>query len=93
MRNPNDVYIKLEKVLIRFGEINDTGLKRAKWIATILPETEKIKQKIKYIDLRWEDAHYIKLDEAVPQTQPDEDKAKEQEDNPEQNEEINQNNF
>lgn len=93
MRNPNDVYIKLEKVLIRFGEINDTALKRAKWIATILPETEKIKQKIKYIDLRWEDAHYIKLDEAVPQTQPDEDKAKEQEENPEQNEEINQNNF
>lgn len=63
IRNPSDIYIKIEKVLIRFGEINDTALKRAKWIATILPETEKFKQKIKYIDLRWEDAHYIKLED------------------------------
>ena len=65
LRNPTDVYIKLSNVLIRFGEINDTALKRAKWIATILPEAAKFKQKIKYIDLRWEDAHYIKLDEQV----------------------------
>lgn len=63
LRNPNDVYIKLEKVLIRFGEINDTALKRAKWVATILPEVAKFKQKIKYVDLRWDDAHYIKLEE------------------------------
>ncbi len=64
LRNPSDVYIKLEKVLIRFGEINDTALKRAKWVATILPEVAKFKQKIKYVDLRWEDAKYIKLEEA-----------------------------
>lgn len=68
LRNPNDVYVKLEKVLVRFGEINETALKRAKWIAAILPETEKFKQKIKYIDLRWEDAHYIKLEDASQQT-------------------------
>ena len=73
LRNPSDVYIKLEKVLIRFGEINDTALVRAKWIATILPETENFKQKIKYIDLRWEDAHYIKLDEPVSQSAPKEE--------------------
>lgn len=73
LRNPSDVYIKLEKVLIRFGEINDTALVRAKWIATILPETENFKQKIKYIDLRWEDAHYIKLDEPVSQSVPKEE--------------------
>ena len=70
LRNPTDVYIKLEKVLIRFGEINDTALVRAKWIATILPETEKFKQKIKYIDLRWEDAHYIKLEDGAQNTAP-----------------------
>ena len=84
LRNPNDVYIKLEKVLIRFGEINDTSLKRAKWVATILPETEKFKQKIKYIDLRWEDAHYIKLDEQSSKsnvTSTQEDKKVNQEDN------------
>lgn len=74
LRNPTDTYIKLEKVLIRFGEINDTALKRAKWIATILPETEKFKQKIKYIDLRWEDAHYIKLDESAAQKNKIDDK-------------------
>lgn len=68
LRNPTDVYIKLEKVLIRFGEINDTALVRAKWIATILPETRNFKQKIKYIDLRWEDAHYIKLEENSQQS-------------------------
>ena len=84
LRNPNDVYIKLKKVLIRFGEINDTSLKRAKWVATILPETEKFKQKIKYIDLRWEDAHYIKLDEQSSKsnvTSAQEDKKVNQEDN------------
>ncbi len=76
LRNPTDVYIKLSNVLIRFGEINDTALKRAKWIATILPEAAKFKQKIKYIDLRWEDAHYIKLDEQVtPPAQKQEDKS------------------
>lgn len=76
LRNPTDVYIKLEKVLIRFGEINDTALVRAKWIATILPETRNFKQKIKYIDLRWEDAHYIKLEENSQQSK---EEPKEQE--------------
>lgn len=79
LRNPTDVYIKLDKVLIRFGEINDTAQKRAKWIATILPETKNFKQKIKYIDLRWEDAHYIKLDEPTAQQAP---KPKEEKDTP-----------
>ena len=76
LRNPTDVYIKLEKVLIRFGEINDTALVRAKWIATILPETRNFKQRIKYIDLRWEDAHYIKLEENSQQSK---EEPKEQE--------------
>ena len=82
LRNPADVYIKLEKVLVRFGEINDTALKRAKWIATILPEAAKFKQKIKYIDLRWDDAHYIKLDEtnsvSVPDVSDDNNNSNEQ---------------
>lgn len=62
LRNPKDVYVKLEDVLVRFGEINDSTFGRAKWLATIIPETKNFKQKIKYIDLRWEEAHYIKLD-------------------------------
>jgi len=61
LRNPKDVYVQLEEVMVRFGEINDTALKRAQWIVTILPEVKKFPKKVKYIDLRWEDAHYIKL--------------------------------
>lgn len=62
LRNQKDVYIMLQEYLIRFGEIDDTALKRAKWIASILPEARKIEQKIKYIDLRWEDSHYLRLE-------------------------------
>lgn len=61
LRNPKDIYVQLEGVLVRFGELNDTALKRAQWIATILPEVKKFPQGVKYIDLRWDDAHYIKL--------------------------------
>lgn len=62
LRNPNDAYVMLEEYLIRLGEINDTLPSRVKWIATILPEAKKINQKIKYIDLRWEDSRYFRLD-------------------------------
>lgn len=61
LRNQKDVYIMLEEYLIRFGEINDTSLTRARWIASILPEAKKYSQKIKYIDLRWEDSYYLRL--------------------------------
>lgn len=61
MRNQKDIYIMLEKYLIRFGQIDDTAPSRAKWIASILPEAEKFGSKVKYIDLRWEEAHYLRL--------------------------------
>ena len=64
LRNQKDVYIMLNEHLIRFGEINDTSLKRAKSIAAILPEAKKYNQKIKYIDLRWDDSHYLRLEGA-----------------------------
>ena len=64
LRNLNDIYIQLDKVLLRFGEINDTAHKRAKCIATILPQLGKIKQKVKYVDIRWDDANYIKVDDS-----------------------------
>ena len=62
LRNNKDVYIMLQEYLIRFGEINETSFKRVKSIAAILPEAKKIQQKIKYIDLRWEDSSYFRLD-------------------------------
>lgn len=61
LRNQKDVYIMLKEHLIRFGEIDETALSRAKWIASILPEAEKVGPKVKYIDLRWEDSHYLRL--------------------------------
>lgn len=63
LRNRSDIYIMLEEYLIRFGEINDSAYSRAKWIASILPEAKNIKEKIKYIDLRWEDSRYFCLEE------------------------------
>ena len=61
-RNKTDVYIMLKDYLIRFGEINDTSLNRAKYIASILPQAEKYGKKTKYIDLRWDDSRYIRLE-------------------------------
>ena len=64
LRNQKDVYIMLEEYLIRLGEINDTTLNRARWIASILPEARKYNQKVKYIDLRWDDSYYLRLKES-----------------------------
>ncbi len=63
LRNPKDVYVQIGDIMLRLGEINESIYNRVKWIATILPEAQsKYGTKIKYIDLRWEDARYIKLD-------------------------------
>ena len=62
IRDKSDVYIMLKDYLIRFGAINDTAQSRAKWIASILPQAEKYGKKTKYIDLRWDDSHYIKIE-------------------------------
>jgi cell division septal protein FtsQ len=70
LRNPRDIYVQLDDVSVRFGEFNDTIFKRAQWIATILPEVRRFPQRVKYIDLRWEDAHYIKLGEETENKKP-----------------------
>lgn len=62
-RNPKDVYAKLETVNVRIGELNSTAMNRIKNITSILPEVSTLDKKIKYIDLRWEDTQYIKLEE------------------------------
>ena len=64
IRDKSDIYIMLKDYLVRFGEINDTAQSRAKWIASILPQAEKYGKKTKYIDLRWEDSRYIRLEGA-----------------------------
>ena len=63
IRNPQDVYIQLESVLVRVGAINDTVLKRARRLSATVPQVKAYVGKVKYIDIRWEDALYIKLEE------------------------------
>lgn len=63
IRNQKDIYIMLKEYLIRLGEINDSTFERAKLIASILPEAKKHKN-VKYIDLRWEDSYYLRLEGA-----------------------------
>ncbi len=63
LRNPNDIYVKLEEVLIRLGKFDSAIDDRIKWIPTILPKVKEeiLKgEEINYIDLRWNDAQYIK---------------------------------
>ncbi len=94
IRDKSDVYIMLKDYLIRFGEINDTAQSRAKWIASILPQAEKYGKKTKYIDLRWEDSRYIRLEGAKEEhvdqnasSKPKDEQAQ-QEENPDEDKKV-----
>ena len=63
LRTPNDVYIQLKDIRIRLGELDDTATERVKRLPSIMPQVQTLDKKIKYIDLRWKDTNYIKLDE------------------------------
>lgn len=60
-RSPNDVYVKVKTANIRLGPLDDTVFERIGRITSILPQVKTLDKKIKYIDLRWKDANYIKL--------------------------------
>ena len=62
-RNPNDVYVKIPEVNIRLGEVDDSIFNRLKRLPSILPQIVNLDKKIKYLDLRWDNANYIKLEE------------------------------
>lgn len=62
VRTPRDVYVKVKTAKIRLGELDDTVFDRINRIPTILPQVKTLDKKIKYVDLRWKDANYIKLD-------------------------------
>lgn len=61
VRSPSDVFVKVKTANIRLGELDDTVFERIKRIPTILPQVKTLDKKIKYIDLRWKDANFIKL--------------------------------
>ena len=61
-RAPHDVYVKVKTANIRLGELDETVFDRIVRIPSILPQVKTLDKKIKYVDLRWKDANYIKLD-------------------------------
>lgn len=61
MRNPNDIYIQIETVKIRIGELNTTLLERVGRIAMLDEMVKDIDKPIEYIDLSWDGTPYIKL--------------------------------
>ena len=63
IRDANNTYIKIQSVLINLGEMNDTAYSRLKSIASILPNLDKIDEKIKYIDLRWDVVKYVTVED------------------------------
>ena len=61
VRNPDDIFVKVKSFAIRLGRNDDTLEERIKRIPSILPEAEKVKTKVDYIDVRWEDVNYLKM--------------------------------
>lgn len=61
-RDPKDIYVKLQTTTLRIGELNSTTPKRVSEIAPILEQVKKMDKPVKYIDLRWEETYYIKLE-------------------------------
>ena len=62
LRNKNDIYVKLDDIALRLGMYDETIKDRIKWIPTILPKAKSLNKKVKYIDLRWQNAYYIKTE-------------------------------
>lgn len=63
LRQPHNVFVQLQNVKIRLGEIDDTVFERIKSIQDIMPELKILKENIKYVDLAWE-TKYLKLDKS-----------------------------
>lgn len=61
-RDPKDIYVKIQTTNLRIGELNSTAPKRVSSISPILGQVKKMDKPVKYIDLRWEETHYIKLE-------------------------------
>lgn len=63
MRDPHKIFVELDSVKIKLGEIDVSVYERIKAIQTILPEIKNLKDiKAQYIDLSWQKSQYIKED-------------------------------
>ncbi|MBQ4122314.1 FtsQ-type POTRA domain-containing protein [bacterium] len=63
LRQPHNIFIQLQNIKIRLGELDDTAFERIKSIQDIMPELKILKENIKYVDLAWE-TKYLKLDKS-----------------------------
>ena len=63
MRNPNDVYVKIDSTNIRLGVPDSTVYERIMRIHDILPIIKKqtVNDEIKFVDLSWDKVNYLKL--------------------------------
>jgi cell division septal protein FtsQ len=61
MRNPNDVFVRIDSTNIRLGLLDSTVFDRIKRIYTILPQIDEVEGTIKYVDLSWDKVNYFKL--------------------------------
>lgn len=71
MRNPNDVYVKIESTNIRLGVLDSTVFERIKRIYTILPQLNNVNEKIKYVDLSWDKVNYLKIQKNTEDKNPE----------------------
>ena len=62
LRNPSDMYVQIENVKVRIGELNNTLPDRVSRLSKIDEMMKNIDKPIKYIDFSWDDATYIKYD-------------------------------
>lgn len=62
LRNPQNVFAQLESVKIQLGEINKSLYDKIKTINPIIQEVKKLKEPVKYIDISWKDATYLKME-------------------------------
>lgn len=61
LRQPHNVFIQLENVKIRLGELDKSAYERIMLLSDIMPQLNHIKENIKYIDLSWKESTYLKL--------------------------------
>ena len=62
LRNPHNVYAKLESVKLKLGELDESLYERIKPIHHILPKIKPMINEIQYVDLSWKDSKYLKME-------------------------------
>lgn len=60
IRNPDDVVVQLDGLKLKIGALNDSISKRVKKVSSVIGKANEIKDTVNYVDLRWDQATYIK---------------------------------